>query len=116
MNDQFQDWMDWTSGEEPASAGDLLLTKAEIEEIVDGVMGRLGAFHTDPAEIPTTATARPRGSFADPHDLRKYLEDGGLLGFDETGEFVPSPIVHILKLGIGPNGLVIYEVWIDDQS
>lgn len=116
MTDQYQQWMDWTSGVPGAVEGDYLLSKTEIEEIVDAVMSTMGTLHTDAATIPTTATARPRGAFADPIDIRQYLDGGGLLTYDELGNPVPIPIVHILKMALPDSDVIIYEVWIDEQS
>lgn len=114
--DNIQDWMDWAAGVTGATAGDPLLTRGEIEEIIDGVVGTMGTLHTDPSTIPPSATARPRGAFDSPNDLRNYLQTGGLLGEDEAGGFLPMPIVHILKVSIAGRATPIYEVWIDDNT
>jgi len=114
--DNIQDWMDWASGLTGADQGDPLLTHEEIEAIVDNAVSQFGIFHTDPSTIPTTATARPRGAFSDPNDLQHYLNSGGLLSYDELGQPVPSPIVHVLKRNLEFNDDIIYEVWIDDET
>lgn len=115
-NENIQDWMDWVTGLTGAGEGDLLLSKAEIEATVDSVISEMGIFHTDESTIPTTATARPRGAFDSPNDLRAYLESGGLLSYSETGTSVANPIVHILKINIVGRANPIYEVWIDDET
>lgn len=114
--DNIQDWMDWATGLTGAGESDPLLTREEIEDIVDGVIGQMGTFHTDISTIPGTATARPRGAFDSPNDLRSYLDSGGLLGYDSSGAFAPSNIVHVLKVVIPGRSFPTYEVWIDDDS
>lgn len=116
MTDNIQDWMDWASGLTGAGADDPLLSHAEIEGIVDGVVGQMGTLHTDPETLPVTATARPRGAFDSPNDLRHYLESGGLIAYDDTGLTVPMPIVNILKVMITGRKNPVYEVWIDEES
>lgn len=115
-NDNIQDWMNWASGITGAQENDPLLSREEIEDILDGVVGTMGTFHTDSSTIPTTATARPRGVFDSPNDLKSYLESGGLLGVSSTGQPMPSPIVHILKVLIPGRAQPTYEVWIDDET
>lgn len=115
-NDNIQDWMDWASGITGAQEDDPLLSREEIETIVDNVVATFGQFHTDPSTIPGTATSRPRGSFDSPNDLRSYLDKGGLLAYDGSGQPIPMPIVHILKITISGRANPIYEVWIDDNS
>jgi hypothetical protein len=108
--------MDWAAGITGATEGDPLLTKEEIEDIVDGVVSTFGEFHTDPSTIPTTATSRPRGAFDSPNDLKNYLASGGLLGEGSDGSPLPMSIVHILKITIPGRANPIYEVWIDDNT
>jgi hypothetical protein len=108
--------MDWASGITGAQADDLLLSRAEIEVIVDGVMATMGTLHTDPSTLPTSSTARPRGAFADPNDMKQWLEDGGLITYDALGNPVPIPIVNILKQPQPDGDLIIYEVWIDENT
>jgi len=115
MPDNLQDWMDWTTGVTGADAPDPILTKEEIEDIVDGVVATLGSFFTDPQDLPATAIARPRGIFSDPHDLQSYLDGGGLMSYSDAGNPVPNPVVNILKV-THPSGLITYEVWIDDNT
>jgi len=114
--DNIQDWMDWASGTVDAGAGDLLLSREEIEDIVDGVMASLGEFHTDTSDIPTTASARARGLFDSPNDLRDYLEGGRLISYDAGGGPHPSSIVHILKHQPANRSFPAYEVWVDDET
>lgn len=111
-----QDWMDWASGLTGAGEGDPLLSATEIEAIVDGVVGQMGQLTDDPGEIPTTATARPRGAFDSPNDLQAYLERGGLVSVDDSGNIIPNPIVNILKQTIPGRANPIYEVWINDDT
>lgn len=116
MPDNIQDWMDWATGITGADAPDPILTQAEIEAIVDGVVATYGNYHTDPSTLPESATSRPRGIFTDPHDLLNYLADGGLVGFDEFDQPMPLPIVNILKTIAEDSGNIEYEVWIDENS
>lgn len=114
--DNIQDWMDWAAGLTGATAGDPLLSKTDIEDIIDGVMGGLGTLHTDPATIPSSATARPRGVFDSPNDLKSYLEGGALISYDGSGNPVPNAIVHILKVTLPGRAIPYYEVWIDETT
>jgi hypothetical protein len=115
-NDNIQDWMDWVTGLTGAGEADPLLTRQEIEDIVDGVISTLGEFHTDPGTIPGSATSRARGQFDSPNDMVAYLEGGGLVQYSDTGQIIPSPIVHLLKVSPGGRALPRYEVWIDDNT
>jgi hypothetical protein len=116
MPENLQNWMDWVTGITGADAPDPILTQPEIEAIVDGVVATFGNFHTDPSELPASATSRPRGIFSDPNDLLNYLADGGLVGFDEFDQPLPLPIVHILKTIADDSTNIEYEVWIDEES
>jgi hypothetical protein len=115
MPDQFQDLSEWASGVVP-SEGELVLSLAEVEAIVDGVMSTLGELHTDLSDMPGSATSRPRGAFTLPDDLRIYLDNGGLLTYDASGNPVSSGRVHILKRPQADGPHTIYEVWIDEES
>lgn len=115
-NDNIQDWMEWASGITGAGEGDPLLSREDVEQIVDDVVSTFGTLHTSPETLPTTATSRPRGAFDSPNDLRSYLDRGGLLGYSGAGDPVPMPIVHILKVVIPGRANPIYEVWIDENT
>lgn len=115
-DNNIQDWMDWATGLTGAGQDDPLLSRAEIEQIIDDTVAQMGTFHTDPSTIPATATSRARGAFDSPNDLRSYLDGGGLLAYDDVGEPIKMPIVHLLKVIITGRANPIYEVWIDDET
>ena len=114
MSDQFRDIQDWaTTG---GGEGDPAQSEPEIETYVDTFFDQLGTLTDNPADIPGSATARPRGAFTDYNDMFNYLQSGGLTAFSGGGGLIPNPIVYILKQDAPGSDKIIYEVWIDDET
>lgn len=113
---QFDDIGEWASGVAGNYEGELVLSQAEIEDIVDGVIGLMGNLVEDPAEIPSTASVRGRGNFMLPEDLYNYLESGGLVSRDANGVIIAMGIVHILKVKPDGEKAATYRVYIDDET
>lgn len=114
MSNQFGDIQDWSTigGVE----GDPAQSESEIEDYVDTFFGQLGVVTDNPADIPGSATSRPRGAFTDFNDMFNYLQSGGLTSYDGTGALINNPIIYILKQDVLGSDKIIYEVWIDDET
>mgnify|MGYP001568286255 CR=1 FL=1 len=113
MTSQYDDFGDWAST--GGGPGDEVQPIADIKTYVEGIISGLGTLTYDQGDIPASATSRPRGAFEDYNDLVNYLDSGGLTIYDGGGGGVPNPIVYILAVE-QPDGHVIYEVWIDDNT
>lgn len=109
--DNFQDWVTGGGGE-----GDPALSTGDIEINMDDDIAMLGTVHTSLDNMPATASARPNGTFYDYDDLKRYLEDGGLVIVDDVEGIIPNPIVHIYKYFNDDYQQIEYEVYIDDQT
>ena len=114
MPDQYNDIQDWAT--EGGGEGDPASSASSIQNYVESFISDLGTLHNDTSTLPTTSSERANGTFYDLNDLIRYLDGGGLIFRDEDGEFVPNPIIHIVRTEDEFYDKVLYTVWIDDNS
>jgi hypothetical protein len=114
MSDQYDDIQEWaTLG---GGEGDPAASSADIQGYIGGVLSDLGNIHADVSTVPVTSSERANGVFFDVNDLIRYLDGGALVYRDGDGNFIPNPIVHIVKSVDEFSDNELYTVWIDDES
>lgn len=101
---------------EGGGEGDPASSVDDIQVYVEQILEGYGSTHYSLDDMPETSSSRPNGTFADYHDLERYLDGGGLVLRDENGNPVPNPIVHVYIHEDEFSDNFIYEVWIDDNS
>lgn len=115
MSNHNDNLIDWVTG--GGDEGDPAQSSTNVQSNLDGAAAQLGNLTGLMGDIPSTASARPNGTFFDPDDLMEYLQSGGLVFLDpDTGEPIPNPIVWIYRNVDTDTGQVEYEVYIDDES
>jgi len=70
----------------------------------------------DPADLPATASIRPAGSFSDAESLKEYLDSGGLLVVDASGNTEPIGFVWCLMMFDEVLQQDVWQVYIDDNT
>lgn len=117
MPDFIDDTKHIAGADSGASEGDPIASDAEIEDYIGGLYDSIGTFHDhDDTAIPASATERQNGDFLSYSDLVQYLDEGGLVMYDEFGMPTPNPIVHILAYDDPITGDTRYIVYIDDDT
>lgn len=77
----------------------------------------LAVVFDDVGDLPATAESRLKaGSFDDPLALHRYLDDGGLVSYDEDGKPVPIGFVYIVEYYDADFDEYYYDVYIDTES
>ena len=111
----FEDWLrGLSSGDD--TPGTPTEGDAQIRARHDAIAAQMATFHTDETTLPPGASYRPNGSFYNLFDLADYLQRGGLLILDASGNPQPHPIVHIVRLLDPDTNEVEYETYIDEDT
>lgn len=77
----------------------------------------LAIVYDDLGDIPATATSRINaGSFDDPISLHEYLDNGGLISYDDDGNPVPVGFVYIFERYDEDYDTYEYDVYIDTET
>jgi hypothetical protein len=71
---------------------------------------------TDVADLPNTTTIRLNGTFSDASDLHEYLEAGGLVVTDGSGNTEPIGFVWVLEEFDDILYQTMYQVYIDEDT
>lgn len=74
-----------------------LASESEIQQNIIDSFSDLGTVYTSPESVPSTATERPAGTFSDASDAMRYLERGGLVAVDDSGNVAPMGFVYFLQ-------------------
>lgn len=93
-----------------------LATPSEIQANIAASFADLGSVYTSAASIPTTATERGAGRFSDASDAVRYLEKGGLVSLDNSGNVAPIGFVYFLEEYDEIYDEYYYIVYIDEDS
>lgn len=88
----------------------------EIEASLQTEFSNMSIVITDPGDIPADASIRPNGAFADPYDLKEYLDEGGLLTYDQFGNAIPFPWVYSLAEWDEYLQTYVWQVYIRETS
>lgn len=91
-------------------------TLAEYQSNVADAFAQMGSIYTDTGDIPSTATVRESGVFTNPYDAMKYLESGGLVASDSSGEVVPIGFVYLYEYYDELLQQTVYKVYIDEET
>lgn len=82
---------------------------------IQGDFASLAIVFQDEGDLPATATGRfSAGSFDDPIALHEYLQDGGLVSYDENGDPVPVGWVYIVERETDDG--FEYDVFVDSDT
>lgn len=81
---------------EGAGEGDPASSLSAIEAYMDAEVMAMGTLHSDISTLPEGTSERFH-TFESPAEIEDYLAQGGLVFFDENGDPIPNPIVHIIK-------------------
>lgn len=88
----------------------------EVEANVDASFADLGNVVASEAELPSSATIRPNGSFSDAASLHVYLESGGLVVTDGAGNAEPIGFVWLVKEFDDILFEYLWQVYIDQET
>ena len=93
-----------------------LADRATIQANIADSFADLGTIYTDDSLIPSTASIRTAGTFTDAFDAKEWLETGGLIATDGTGELHPIGFVYFYQYYDEGLDEYVYEVYIDDDT
>jgi hypothetical protein len=86
------------------------------------ILGYLGEQFAQFADIttvenlPADAHIRANGYFDDPLAFQDYLEQGGLITYDDEGNPVKTGLVYVVEETDEVDGSLYYQVYITDNS
>lgn len=88
-----------------------------IQQNIRDDFARLAIVYDDPADLPATSESRLNpGSFDDPGALLDWLEQGGLVSYDENNEPVPVGWVYIVEIYDEDLDRYEYDIYIDRDT
>lgn len=93
-----------------------LASLPDVESAIAASFAELATVVTDPASLPVTTSIRPAGAFVDADDLADYLESGGLVVTDSSGNYEPIGFVWLLKTFNEMLQEYVWQVYIDSVS
>ncbi len=93
-----------------------LATPAQVEAAILASFTELGEIATIPGDLPGTTTIRPSGSFSDAESAKEYLDRGGLLVVDDSGNVEPIGFVWFLQEFDDVLQQVVWTVYIDEDT
>lgn len=73
-----------------------LASEEEIQDNITSSLDDIVNVVTDSGDLPVTTTIRPNGFFTDANDLKEYLQNGGLLATNESGDAEPLSFVWVV--------------------
>lgn len=88
----------------------------EVEANLAASFEELALVVDDPADLPATTTIRPAGSFSDADSLKEYLDKGGLLVVDSSGNTEPIGFVWLLQMYDEVLEQDVWQVYIDEDT
>lgn len=93
-----------------------LADQAQVDQSISDSFDELGSVATVVGDIPSTASIRPSGSFTDAESAKEYLDRGGLLVVDGSGDVEPIGFVWFLKEFDEVLEQYTWTVFIDDDT
>ena len=100
-----------------ARHGDDAVDREVYRDNIRADFERLAVVFDDAGDVPATASGRVNaGRFDDPISLAEYLDNGGLLSYDEDGNPVPVGWVYIVEYYDADYDTYEYEVYIDTDT
>lgn len=88
----------------------------EVQQAISDSFDELGQVVDIVGDLPGTATIRPSGSFSDAEDAKEYLDRGGLLAVDSSGNVEPIGFVWLLREYDEVLEQIIWTVYIDEDT
>lgn len=93
-----------------------LADEATISDNIASSFADLGTIYTDTGDIPSTASVRAAGTFTDSFAARQWLEAGGLVASDNSGNLQPIGFVYFFEYFDDLLEVDAWEVWIDEDT